>query len=131
SYFFCVLFGLSFCIFFFFSSRRRHTRWPRDWSSDVCSSDLAVVEDALVLAVGGAIAVLDRDDRHDLPGPLDLTHRDLRQAHVADFPLFLKPPKRAKLVGEGHFRIDAVQLVEVDALELEQAQAAVARRAEV
>src|SRR5690625_3114146 len=28
------------CLFFFFSSRRRHTRWPRDWSSDVCSSDL-------------------------------------------------------------------------------------------
>src|SRR5439155_14927810 len=27
-------------ISFFFSSRRRHTRWPRDWSSDVCSSDL-------------------------------------------------------------------------------------------
>src|SRR5690625_7470651 len=25
---------------YFFSSRRRHTRWPRDWSSDVCSSDL-------------------------------------------------------------------------------------------
>src|SRR5439155_6216113 len=25
---------------FFFSGRRRHTRWPRDWSSDVCSSDL-------------------------------------------------------------------------------------------
>src|SRR5437660_9208165 len=29
-----------FFLFFFFSSRRRHTRWPRDWSSDVCSSDL-------------------------------------------------------------------------------------------
>src|SRR5690349_24206899 len=28
-------------IFFFFSSRRRHTRSLRDWSSDVCSSDLA------------------------------------------------------------------------------------------
>jgi len=27
-------------IFFFFSSRRRHTRYWRDWSSDVCSSDL-------------------------------------------------------------------------------------------
>src|SRR5690606_40010374 len=26
---------------FFFSSRRRHTRFSRDWSSDVCSSDLA------------------------------------------------------------------------------------------
>src|SRR5256884_206464 len=28
------------CVFFFFSSRRRHTRCSRDWSSDVCSSDL-------------------------------------------------------------------------------------------
>src|SRR5437870_11532914 len=26
----------------FFSSRRRHTSWPRDWSSDVCSSDLVL-----------------------------------------------------------------------------------------
>src|SRR2546430_629063 len=29
--------------FFFFSSRRRHTRFDCDWSSDVCSSDLEVV----------------------------------------------------------------------------------------
>src|SRR6266581_6968040 len=29
-----------FCVVFFFSSRRRHTRWTGDWSSDVCSSDL-------------------------------------------------------------------------------------------
>src|SRR2546429_2473065 len=28
-------------VFFFFSSRRRHTRCSRDWSSDVCSSDLS------------------------------------------------------------------------------------------
>src|SRR5690625_5449638 len=36
----------------FFSSRRRHTRWPRDWSSDVCSSDLYIdfFTDALPLA---------------------------------------------------------------------------------
>src|SRR5690606_41149362 len=39
----CVF--VSFCFFFvflcfFFSSRRRHTRFLRDWSSDVCSSDL-------------------------------------------------------------------------------------------
>src|SRR5438309_7793663 len=36
---------------FFFSSRRRHTRWNYDWSSDVCSSDLgysAAKGDALV-----------------------------------------------------------------------------------
>src|SRR5215203_6984888 len=30
-------------MFFFFSSRRRHTRYWRDWSSDVCSSDLEAV----------------------------------------------------------------------------------------
>src|SRR5699024_3399749 len=29
---------------FFFSSRRRHTRSKRDWSSDVCSSDLALLQ---------------------------------------------------------------------------------------
>src|SRR5271157_2495686 len=32
--------------FFFFSSRRRHTRCGRDWSSDVCSSDLDLVFDS-------------------------------------------------------------------------------------
>src|SRR5207249_8132248 len=35
----CVLIG----VLFFFSSRRRHTRSKRDWSSDVCSSDLMLV----------------------------------------------------------------------------------------
>src|SRR5437879_10475343 len=31
-------------MYFFFSSRRRHTRYIGDWSSDVCSSDLEVLE---------------------------------------------------------------------------------------
>src|SRR2546430_10307565 len=31
---------MSYMMFFFFSSRRRHTRFDCDWSSDVCSSDL-------------------------------------------------------------------------------------------
>src|SRR3989440_2272916 len=35
------IFASTYChFFFFFSSRRRHTRSDRDWSSDVCSSDL-------------------------------------------------------------------------------------------
>src|SRR6266481_2407898 len=37
--------------FFFFSSRRRHTRWNCDWSSDVCSSDLNLVEQSVGLPV--------------------------------------------------------------------------------
>src|SRR5207249_9564544 len=34
---------------FFFSSRRRHTRSKRDWSSDVCSSDLGALRGSLVV----------------------------------------------------------------------------------
>src|SRR3712207_8914910 len=45
-----LLLYLVYCLFFFFffSSRRRHTRYWRDWSSDVCSSDLNVVDDHLM-----------------------------------------------------------------------------------
>src|SRR6516164_11769708 len=54
---------------FFFSSRRRHTRWNCDWSSDVGSSDLATPEGAESVPVmpdippkdeAGALAVRDR-----------------------------------------------------------------------
>src|SRR5207253_5329891 len=43
---------------FFFSSRRRHTRWPRDWSSDVCSSDLPKLTVITRKAYGGAYCVM-------------------------------------------------------------------------
>src|SRR5256886_10745151 len=39
-YLLCIVCG---CVFFFFSSRRRHTRFDCDWSSDVCSSDLNTI----------------------------------------------------------------------------------------
>src|SRR5207253_8035255 len=39
-----------------FSSRRRHTRWPRDWSSDVCSSDLNEERERLAHAIRDAEA---------------------------------------------------------------------------
>src|SRR5436305_6950511 len=51
-------------IFFFFSSRRRHTRCGRDWSSDVCSSDLALwTSDDSFLVAG-----------HTLPADPNLDH---------------------------------------------------------
>src|SRR6266849_1993997 len=46
-----------FLFFFFFSSRRRHTRSTRDWSSDVCSSDLglpAIIRPSFTLAGTGS-----------------------------------------------------------------------------
>src|SRR2546429_5860976 len=39
-------------IYFFFSSRRRHTRCSRDWSSDVCSSDLPTADGGVILRMG-------------------------------------------------------------------------------
>src|SRR5690606_40339451 len=37
-------------LLFFFSSRRRHTRFSRDWSSDVCSSDLSCLSPPRTIA---------------------------------------------------------------------------------
>src|SRR3712207_4163374 len=53
------IFYSAFCFFFFFSSRRRHTRYWRDWSSDVCSSDLGIGRWAAVLggSMGGMRAL--------------------------------------------------------------------------
>src|SRR6266487_5153372 len=51
----CCMYG----VFFFFSSRRRHTRWTGDWSSDVCSSDLAVGEQDDRVDPAGVPACLD------------------------------------------------------------------------
>src|SRR2546430_10466241 len=55
--------GMSVCLFF--SSRRRHTRFDCDWSSDVCSSDLLKgdplqLQEAVVNLVKNAIDATDR-----------------------------------------------------------------------
>src|SRR5208282_6313381 len=65
--------------FFFFSSRRRHTRCYRDWSSDVCSSDLTRwtieaptslefddVTGLRVRLIAGSVAVLATDGKPSL-----------------------------------------------------------------
>src|SRR5256884_617313 len=45
------MFLLQYLFFFFFSSRRRHTRCSRDWSSDVCSSDIDTACSSSLVAV--------------------------------------------------------------------------------
>src|SRR2546430_13735272 len=73
---------------FFFSSRRRHTRFDCDWSSDVCSSDL-----------DWRAGELETDERHPLPPDVEAAerarviragghgragrHADLRHNHLA------------------------------------------------
>src|SRR5215208_6351548 len=63
----------SFC--FFFSSRRRHTRWPRDWSSDVCSSDLegpAPSQEETRAAIEAKLALVPRYRQKVRFVPMDL-----------------------------------------------------------
>src|SRR5947209_8973604 len=74
-----------FFFFFFFSSRRRHTRYWRDWSSDVCSSDL-FVEVLTDLATAGVVELAVQvavDQGENLA-----TRHVMRTAatHLASFP---------------------------------------------
>src|SRR5207245_7521761 len=59
-------------LFFFFSSRRRHTRCYRDWSSDVCSSDLPVFAAVCTLMKDGSArttvgSTRERSSRNRMP----------------------------------------------------------------
>src|SRR2546429_5996628 len=95
-------------VFFFFSSRRRHTRCSRDWSSDVCSSDLKRREHLRVDLAGVG---LTRDGE------------DLGEAHL----------QRHAGIELAHFLIVAVEQLEearlsprrpLDAAELQRVEAA-------
>src|SRR3712207_7644242 len=60
----------SYWAFFFFSSRRRHTRYWRDWSSDVCSSDLLDVRGSALAdprgrALGHIVVVRDVSEQQE------------------------------------------------------------------
>src|SRR5207253_6117876 len=76
--------------------RRRHTRWPRDWSSDVCSSDLArldVGEEGVLL---GAVEPVDLVDEEDRAGPRACP----RPLRLGDDLADLLHPREHR--GEGH-----------------------------
>src|SRR5690625_6018509 len=51
---------------FFFLSRRRHTRWPRDWRSDVCSSDLNSGREQMIDLLAGRVQVAEARLRNSI-----------------------------------------------------------------
>src|SRR5690606_40485214 len=93
-------------------SRRRHTRFSRDWSSDVCSSDLQELPVDLAVAVedleftqpfdlgAGAVETGERQSRSDGPParPVLRAHRELDDPSTV-----LHPPGRSeeRRVGKG------------------------------
>src|SRR5690625_6100256 len=96
---------------FFVSSRRRHTRWPRDWSSDVCSSDLHGAHDRHLkpgVDRGEEASGETRGDDVDLPGSgkrdrvlarlhVDRKSTRLNSSHVAiSYAVFCLKKKKMK-----------------------------------
>src|SRR5690625_6213433 len=77
------------CSSFFFSSRRRHTRWPRDWSSDVCSSDL----------VGRSVALYELDQRlfHVLVVVAEIEHAGAGKKVNVRLAVFIQDRKSTRL----------------------------------
>src|SRR5205809_8032162 len=72
-----------FFFFFFFSSRRRHTRCSRDWSSDVCSSDLEPLAEQCFERGNGELRRSEKDHAHS-----ELARRLRRHVfHVPGLPL--------------------------------------------
>src|SRR3712207_7737435 len=67
----------SYLVFFFFSSRRRHTRYWRDWSSDVCSSDLACLDQLpnLGTVVPAVLVDVDPTDQRQSQGTIGIEDR--------------------------------------------------------
>src|SRR5260370_18479305 len=55
--------------FFFFSSRRRHTRFNGDWSSDVCSSDLGKIFEISGVAAAECPIIFAAPDRERFREP--------------------------------------------------------------
>src|SRR5206468_10063153 len=95
--------------FFFFSSRRRHTRSDRDWSSDVCSSDLAqfvelcrkmgLLAKASVAIDGSKFKAVNSRDNNFTKGKLERRLKQIEES-VARYMGQLDTADRQTAVGE-------------------------------
>src|SRR2546422_602850 len=81
-------------IFFFFSSRRRHTRCSRDWSSDVCSSDLDNNSQQTLQCVPLHWSAGQSEQGRDL-SPVEFTRCNVL-FHFAGSVLAPEPPERSE-----------------------------------
>ena len=64
-------------ISFFFSSRRRHTRLVRDWSSDVCSSDLKLSNKQFMSKAPEKVVAREKEKQEDMTAELVKVNENL------------------------------------------------------
>src|SRR3954464_11048643 len=84
---------------------------------------LAPGESLFVATIGEGVAVLHTDDGNELLGLFDFSRRDFAEADVADLALLLHAAESAERLLERGGGDDSGELVELDAVELEAAEA--------
>src|SRR3712207_9326981 len=85
---------------FFFSSRRRHTRYWRDWSSDVCSSDLSYTADPN--GVGPSTSFRGSPAQKAFPDPSSIRHlgREIPIAREFTHPSHISADRKSVVQGK-------------------------------
>src|SRR5690606_13839707 len=115
--------------YFFFSGRRRHTRFSRDWSSDVCSSDLdlAATQPAQLLLreIRHVAALVEDAPTGDAPVPPEIAHDPhgdggLAAAGLADQPHGLPLHDREVEVENRRYLSRTGEVADAEALALEE-----------
>src|SRR6267143_6466432 len=101
--------------FFFFSSRRRHTRWNCDWSSDVCSSDLHLQYEPDLRRDGGRPQPPAEEEGGEEPG---------QDVHPGEVGQLKRPEEHACVLGLPPCDYLAVGLGDVEGDPLEFGQGA-------
>src|SRR5271170_124186 len=98
------------------------SQWEPGYETDFVL--LAVFKNSFGAAVTDAVAVLYSDNVDDFAGVFNLLDADFRYADVTDFSLSLQISEGTQLVVRGHLRIDAMELVKIDAIKAQATEAA-------
>src|SRR6202140_4561374 len=91
----------------------------------------AILQNIFRSTVGDAVTILNAHNRNNRPRMLNLSHAHFRQTDVFDFSLRLQILQSTELIFSRHLRIDSMQLIKIDSLQAQPAQAAFASGSQV
>src|SRR5690606_39979136 len=124
-----MLLGCVVAVVFFFSSRRRHTRFSRDWSSDVCSSDLRSEYPRATIARVCEVRAMAQMDA--APDEILAVTSEILEIHPQNQPALTLAYEAYKEKGEDERALEALTtLLSVDPSNVNLQQAVVAELAQ-